>query len=296
MSEYFLAANGVKQGAVMSPVLFCVYIDELLISISKAGVGCYIGGIFVGAFAYADDIVIVAPSATALRRLLTICDDYAREYSIAFNAAKSKCLIILPSKCRWLQPYVNKCRFFIGNKPIELVNSFCHLGHIISNDLSDDLDIMKRRNDFIRQVNNVTCYFRGLTPSVKYKLFCSYCSSFYGCELWCLSMIRLTAFVQRGARVFAEFGTFRNIHTATSCPLYAIVCPLLMSSVVAKLILLNPVSRTNIILLDFFHCTLFFTHVVSHLLVRTLHSVRRNIISLYTNFLICPLGRLLYHI
>jgi hypothetical protein len=171
MSEYFLAANGVKQGAVMSPVLFCVYIDELLISISKAGVGCYIGGIFVGAFAYADDIVIVAPSATALRSLLTICDDYAREYCIAFNAAKSKCLVVLPSKRRWLQPYVDNCRFFIGNKPIELVNSFCHLGHIISNDLSDDLDITKRRNDFIRQVNNVTCYFRGLTPSVKLQAF-----------------------------------------------------------------------------------------------------------------------------
>jgi hypothetical protein len=104
MSEYFLAANGVKHGAVMSPVLFCVYIDELLISILKAGVGCYIGGIFIGAFAYADDIVLVAPSATALWRLLTICDDYAREYRIAFNAAKSKCLIISPSKCRWLQP------------------------------------------------------------------------------------------------------------------------------------------------------------------------------------------------
>jgi hypothetical protein len=134
MSEYFLAANGVKQGAVMSPVLFCVYIDELLISISKVCVGCYIGGFFVGAFAYTDDVVIVAPSATALRRLLTICDEYAREYSIAFNAAKSNCLIILPSKCRWLQPYVNNCKFFIGNEPIELANSFCHPAPLIPPD------------------------------------------------------------------------------------------------------------------------------------------------------------------
>jgi hypothetical protein len=68
MSEYCLAVNSVKQGTVMSPVLFCVYIDELLTSVWKAGVGCYIGGIFVGAFAYADDIVILAPSATALWR------------------------------------------------------------------------------------------------------------------------------------------------------------------------------------------------------------------------------------
>jgi hypothetical protein len=47
--------------------------DGFLLATSKAGVGSYIGGIFVGAFAnYADDIAIVALSATALRRLLTI--------------------------------------------------------------------------------------------------------------------------------------------------------------------------------------------------------------------------------
>ena len=58
--------NGVKQGAVLSPILFCVYIDDLLLLLAKAGVGCYIGFHFVGALAYADDIVLVAPSASAL--------------------------------------------------------------------------------------------------------------------------------------------------------------------------------------------------------------------------------------
>jgi hypothetical protein len=106
------------------------------------------------------------------------------------------------------------------------------------------------------------------------------------------SMIILTAFVQLGARVFAKSGTFRNIHPATSCHLYAIVCQLLMSSVVARLILLNLISLTNVILLDFVHCTLFFTHVVLHLLVRTLRSVLQNITTLYTNFLICLISHL----
>ena len=43
LSEYFLATNGVKQGGVLSPVLFCIYIDNLLVRLSKSGVGCYIG-------------------------------------------------------------------------------------------------------------------------------------------------------------------------------------------------------------------------------------------------------------
>ena len=41
-----------------------------------------------------------------------------------------------------------------------------------------------RRNTFIGQVNNFLCFFNKLDLVVKIKLFCSYCSSIYGCELW----------------------------------------------------------------------------------------------------------------
>ncbi len=57
--------------------------------LSKAGVGCFIESTFVGALAYADDIVLTAPTATAMRKLLELCDNYAREYDISFNARKT---------------------------------------------------------------------------------------------------------------------------------------------------------------------------------------------------------------
>jgi Reverse transcriptase (RNA-dependent DNA polymerase) len=79
ISKYFSAVNGVKQGAVLSPVLFCIYIDDLLLLLSEAGIGCFIGSKFVGALPYADDIVLIAPTATALRKLLAVCKGYARE-------------------------------------------------------------------------------------------------------------------------------------------------------------------------------------------------------------------------
>ena len=53
--EYFLATNGVKQGGVLNLVLFCVYIDDLLVRLSNANVGCFIGNNYAGALAYADD-------------------------------------------------------------------------------------------------------------------------------------------------------------------------------------------------------------------------------------------------
>ena len=59
-----------------------MYIDDLLLRLSSSGVGCYLGMNFVGALAYADDIVMLALSPSAMRILLQICDSYAAEYDI----------------------------------------------------------------------------------------------------------------------------------------------------------------------------------------------------------------------
>ena len=191
LSVYFLAVNGVKQGGVLSPVLFCLYIDDLWLALSKSGVGCFIGNNFVGALAYADDIVLVAPTASALRKMLSICGDYASEYCISFNATKSKCLIVLPRSRRTTCSYAKECSFSINNQQIDNVESFKHLGHVISSQMEDASDIICRRNDFVGQVNNLLCNFRKLSSGVRYRLFRSYCTSFYGCELWSLSTDKL---------------------------------------------------------------------------------------------------------
>jgi len=82
MSDYFNALNGVKHGGVISPILFCIYIYDLLVSLSQLGVGCYIAGNFVGAIFYADDIVLISPTPLGMRKLLFSCDSSANEFDI----------------------------------------------------------------------------------------------------------------------------------------------------------------------------------------------------------------------
>ena len=65
-----------------------------MIALSKSKVGCFIGDIFTAALAYADDIVLSPPSATALHIMLAICDKYASDFDMSFNAEKSKCLVV----------------------------------------------------------------------------------------------------------------------------------------------------------------------------------------------------------
>jgi len=85
ISDYFSVHNGVRQGDVLSPILFCVYIDNLLQRLSRSGVGCYLGTNLAGTLAYAN-IVLVCPTPSAIHKLLLICDAFATEYNIKFKA------------------------------------------------------------------------------------------------------------------------------------------------------------------------------------------------------------------
>ena len=60
----FHVCNGVKQGAVISPILFAVYYDELIAKLARSGYGCRISQHCVGALSYADDNNIVITFAT----------------------------------------------------------------------------------------------------------------------------------------------------------------------------------------------------------------------------------------
>ena len=69
----------------MSPSLFCIYLDTLLVRLRDAGVGCHIGGMYLGAFGYADDVTLLAPSRQALQLMLCICEDCATIHSMLFS-------------------------------------------------------------------------------------------------------------------------------------------------------------------------------------------------------------------
>lgn len=124
VSKYFLAINGVKQGGVLSPVLFCLCIDCQLIALTKAGVGCLLGKNEVGTLAYADSIVLLARTASALCIMLAICDEYANDFSILFNVSKSQCVAFLHGHRRYLSKHTRKCTFYVDINPVEFVNSF----------------------------------------------------------------------------------------------------------------------------------------------------------------------------
>ena len=80
-SDYFRVLSGTKQGGVLSPRIFTMYMDGLILLLRKKGVGCHILNVFLACILYADDLCLIAPSRGAMQVLLSICEEYCRMFS-----------------------------------------------------------------------------------------------------------------------------------------------------------------------------------------------------------------------
>jgi retron-type reverse transcriptase len=67
-SNPFSTSNGVKQGGILSPILFCIYMKEFLSRLKQSGVGCYIGDMYLDGLGYADDLCLRAPTRGASQK------------------------------------------------------------------------------------------------------------------------------------------------------------------------------------------------------------------------------------
>jgi len=92
VSEFFTLLSGVRQGGVLSPVLFAIFIDDIALKVKLANVGCYVSSICSCIILYADDIVLLSPTVTGLQYLLTVCERELEALDMQINVGKSMCI------------------------------------------------------------------------------------------------------------------------------------------------------------------------------------------------------------
>ena len=166
--------------------------DTLIQKLRKSGIGCHIGSTYLGAFGYADDVTLLAPTREGLQLMLNLCEEFASTHSMLFstdsnpNKSKTKCLFF--SKSRTVDAI--ECVRLNGND-LPWVSSAKHLGNQLSSKimlspLSPDTsaDILCKRALFFNSVHQVIQRFGSYDPSLTLKLVSVYSTAMYGSSLW----------------------------------------------------------------------------------------------------------------
>ncbi len=180
LSSDFTVTNGVKQGGIISPYLFNIYLDELSDLLSKSPAGCRLGGVTMNHLIYADDMCLIAPSPHGMQKLLNICELYAEDQDIIYNSKKTVCMLMQSRKVKFKEPPA----LYLNRQRLDYADSCRYLGYIVSNTGSDDDDVKRQKRSLYATANRLKRQFVGCSFEVKKQLFTSYCSNLYCAQLW----------------------------------------------------------------------------------------------------------------
>ncbi|CAF2076495.1 unnamed protein product, partial [Rotaria magnacalcarata] len=111
---------GVRQGCVISPTLFNIFMEELIARIRRLGGGVKIGGIKIGALGYADDLVVLTNTVEEMIRVLEVLDQYGKEWDVKFSGGKCKIM-----ECTDVD---RRNQWVLGDDILEIVNKYKYLG------------------------------------------------------------------------------------------------------------------------------------------------------------------------
>ena len=128
ITDFFTCAIGLRQGEILSPFLFSLYINELEMKMhDNLYGGITINELSIYLLFYADDTVILSNSICGLQSSLDILYDYCKEWNIHVNISKTKTIVFRKSG----KTKANE-RWKYGDEYVENVNDFNYLGVILS--------------------------------------------------------------------------------------------------------------------------------------------------------------------
>ena len=185
LGSWFPYNNGVRQGSCLSPLLFGLYIDKAINKIKTQPYGLYWNNAWLNILAFADDIILLAPTLSGLQHLLDVLIQEFDLLQIRINVTKTKCMVFPAHSKRWSLP--RESSLMIGDQTLERVEVFKYLGILLQCDRSSSSELEKQRRKLFRKSYAVINKFSFTSIQIMKQLLASFCFDFYGCELWDLN-------------------------------------------------------------------------------------------------------------
>jgi hypothetical protein len=180
--------RGVRQGCILSPLLFNIYSEEIFKDATNSiNKGIKVNGVFINNIRYADDTTLIADSLEDLQYLIDRVNAESKKFGLSMNIKKTKMMIISKSH----QPYTDAI-ITIDNKAIDRVSNFKYLGCWLSDEWNSDKEIKCRiemaRSSFIK-FKKVLCNSSiNITLRIRYLKCYVWSILIYGLEAWTLKV------------------------------------------------------------------------------------------------------------
>ena len=124
LSPSFKINRGVMQGSKLGPVLFNVFINDLLNELDNSPIGAQLAGLTISTLGFADDIVLIADNPKDLQQLLLICESWATRNRMSFNSDKCN-VMVFNSK-------TDNLHFHLAGHELSIVEKYKYLGILLS--------------------------------------------------------------------------------------------------------------------------------------------------------------------
>jgi len=180
-TDYFDVECGTKQGGILSPDFFSVYINDLIDLLRKENIGCHILSIFLACIVFADDFTLLAPTRAVMTELVEICRTYCTRFCLKFNPKKTKVLVFgnLSKRIDSLAPIV------VDSVVIEYVSVWRYLGFYIKSGVEFSFCGRQDLVSFYRATNGILRVLNRPNEEICMKLLFTNCIPIitYGCSV-----------------------------------------------------------------------------------------------------------------
>jgi hypothetical protein len=190
---------GVRQGGVLSPILFALYVDNIIVRLRYANLGCSIHNVYIGCVMYADDLLLLSASVSTLQRMINICADEISYLDMRFNVSKSAVI-------RVGKRFKQRCSSLTcDSESLAVTDSVKYLGiHIVSGS-QFTIDINKLKSRFYAALNSLLSKCGNyMNEMVTLQLINAFCRPLllYGCDCVTLRKAHIASLTHSWNRIY----------------------------------------------------------------------------------------------
>ena len=232
---------GVRQGGILSPYLFAVFVDNILVKLNDSSLGCHINRLCYNAVMYADDLLLLALSLRDLQEMVDLCIDEFNQLDLQINFKKSMCMRIGKSHKEKIASVQ------IAGEDLEWKQEMRYLGVIFVSANSFQCNLLNARQKFFKALNGIFAKIgTKASAMIILSLVNSYCVPvlLYGCESILLKSKHRNSLDNAYRAVFAKIFSTCDNGKILNCQFYCGVLPINYSADIRTFQFYNSLMKT----------------------------------------------------